>query len=60
MQQVVDVADTVDLPLQPWHGAAKRTFVRIVPVSVTGRRFPVAGPEAWHSAVSDVRRSSED
>ena len=29
------------LPLEPWHSGPKPLFLRIEPVSVTGRRFPV-------------------
>jgi len=33
-----DVIETFDIELSTWHGAAKPYFVRIVPVTVEGRR----------------------
>ncbi len=38
-----DSLDAMGLPLQPWHAAPKPVFLRIVPSSVTGRRFPAPG-----------------
>lgn len=36
-----DLFDSFDLDVRPWHLASKPFFVRIVPETVTGRRFHV-------------------
>ena len=41
---------TDDLPLYPLQAGAKPQFVRIVPLSITGRRFSIADPETWRVA----------
>lgn len=42
-----DVLDTVGLLLFPWQAGHKDHFVRIVPTSITGRRFVVTPPANW-------------
>lgn len=37
-----ELFDAGTLPLDPWHDAPKAHFIRIVPQTVTGRRFAVA------------------
>jgi hypothetical protein len=50
--------DTIDLPLFPWQAGDKGRFLRIVPTTVTGRRFPVADPSVWLTPLSGVKRAS--
>lgn len=57
IREIDDLMDTVDLPLFPWQAGTKDFFVRLVPTSVTGRRFPVADPDVWRTPFSNVRRS---
>jgi uncharacterized protein len=57
IRELDDLLDASDLALSPWHGSPKHHFVRIVPVEVTGRRFPVADPSGWRSPYS-LRRTS--
>ncbi len=38
-----DIIDVMGYPLFPWHMGHKPRFIRIEPVSVTGRRYVVAG-----------------
>ena len=56
----VDLMDTGDLPLKPWHPGDKAAFVRITPTEITGRRFPIADPEWWRSVAANVHRPAED
>lgn len=49
---VEDIMATVDLPLFPWQAGDKSRFIRIYPDLVTGRRFPVVGPQAWRTPTS--------
>jgi hypothetical protein len=49
--------EAADLPLYPWHAAPKHRFVRIVPESVTGRRFRVVDGAAAHSGETPTRRA---
>jgi len=53
-----DLMDTVDLPLFPWQAGDKGRFIRIVPTTTTGRRFPVADPSVWQTPLSGVKRAS--
>lgn len=39
IRNVHELAATFGLPLFPWQGGRKEHFVRIVPATVTGRRF---------------------
>lgn len=57
IREIDDLMDTVDLPLFPWQDGAKDFFIRLVPTSVTGRRFAVVDPGAWRTPLSGVRRS---
>ncbi|MFI7583772.1 pyridoxamine 5'-phosphate oxidase family protein [Kocuria sp. M1N1S27] len=60
IQQVQELTDTLDLPLFPWQAGRKGIFVRVVPDSVTGRRFPVADPGVWRTPWSQVRRAPDE
>jgi uncharacterized protein len=53
-----ELLDTVDLPLFPWQGGDKGRFIRIVPTTTSGRRFPVADPSVWLTPLSGVKRAS--
>jgi uncharacterized protein len=53
-----DLMDTVDLALFPWQAGDKGRFIRIVPTTTTGRRFPVADPSLWQTPLSGVKRAS--
>ncbi|GCE44955.1 hypothetical protein Rhow_000716 [Rhodococcus wratislaviensis] len=60
IREIDELMDTVDLPLFPWQAGAKNLFVRLVPILVTGRRFPVVDPTMWHTPFSNVRRSPSE
>jgi hypothetical protein len=53
-----DLLDTVDLPLFPWQAGDKGRFIRIVPTTISGRRFPVADASVWLTPLSGVKRAS--
>ncbi len=53
-----DLLDTVDLPLFPWQGGDKGRFIRIVPTTTSGRRFPIADPSQWLTPLSGAKRAS--
>jgi nitroimidazol reductase NimA-like FMN-containing flavoprotein (pyridoxamine 5'-phosphate oxidase superfamily) len=53
-----ELMDTVDLPLFPWQAGEKGRFIRIVPTTTTGRRFPVADPSVWTTPLSGAKRAS--
>ncbi|MDI3329784.1 MAG: pyridoxamine 5'-phosphate oxidase family protein [Micrococcus sp.] len=55
----VELMDTGDLPLKPWHPGEKGAFVRIVPAEVSGRRFPIADPDWWKAAGANLRGFEE-
>jgi len=52
--------DSMELPLSPWHAAAKPCFVRIVPETVSGRRFAVVDSMAWATPITGARHTSRD
>ncbi|MCU1519877.1 MAG: uncharacterized protein JWM13_1976 [Arthrobacter sp.] len=52
-----EVLDTVGLLLFPWEAGRKDHFIRIVPTSVTGRRFTVTPPLTWWSSLDDATRA---
>lgn len=49
--------EALQLPLFPWQEGVKDRFVRIVPTTVTGRRFTMADREAWNSSAAGDRRT---
>jgi uncharacterized protein len=53
-----DLLDTVDLPLFPWQAGDKGRFIRIVPTTTSGRRFPIADPSRWLTPLSGAKRAS--
>ena len=53
-----DLLDTIDLPLFPWQAGDKGRFIRIVPTTTSGRRFPVVDPSVWRTPLSGVKRAS--
>ncbi|KAA0978627.1 pyridoxamine 5'-phosphate oxidase family protein [Paeniglutamicibacter gangotriensis] len=44
---IEETLDSFNLMLFPWESGPKDQFVRIVPTSMTGRRFKVADPLTW-------------
>ncbi|MFJ6416999.1 pyridoxamine 5'-phosphate oxidase family protein [Paeniglutamicibacter sp. NPDC091659] len=46
-QGIEELVDSFSLMLFPWEPGPKDQFVRIVPTSVTGRRFHVTEPMTW-------------
>jgi hypothetical protein len=53
-----DLLDTIDLPLFPWQAGDKSRFIRIIPTTISGRRFPIADPSLWLTPLSGVKRAS--
>ena len=53
-----DLLGTVDLPLFPWQAGDKGRFIRIVPTTISGRRFPVADPSMWLTPLSGAKRAA--
>jgi len=54
---IQEVLDTVELLLFPWQAGRKDAFVRIVPTTVSGRRFKVAPPLTWWTPLDDAARA---
>jgi len=52
-----DLIDTIDLPLFPWQSGDKGRFIRIVPTTTDGRRFPIADPSVWVTPLSGLKRA---
>jgi uncharacterized protein len=53
-----DLMDTIGLPLFPWQAGEKERFIRIVPTTTSGRRFPIADPSEWLTPLSGAKRAS--
>lgn len=49
--------DEIRRGLFPWQGVGQEHLVRIVPESVTGRRFSLTAPMMWHTSLDDVTRA---
>ena len=49
--------DAISRALFPWQGVGKDHLVRIVPDSVTGRRFTVTSPMAWVTSLNEATRA---
>jgi nitroimidazol reductase NimA-like FMN-containing flavoprotein (pyridoxamine 5'-phosphate oxidase superfamily) len=60
IEQMHQYFDALELPLFPWHAAAKHRFVRIEPVEITGRQFRVVGREAWGDDRPNVPRAAAE
>jgi uncharacterized protein len=50
--------ESMELPLSPWHAASKPCFVRIVPDTISGRRFTVVDSSAWATPLTGARHTS--
>jgi nitroimidazol reductase NimA-like FMN-containing flavoprotein (pyridoxamine 5'-phosphate oxidase superfamily) len=48
-----ELLETAALPLFPWHAGPKHHLVRIVPTSISGRRFHVADAALWRNEFTD-------
>jgi hypothetical protein len=58
--KIPDLVDTMTLPLFPWQLGPKHRFVRLVPVEISGRRFAIASPAAWQTAMSTAPRAADE
>jgi nitroimidazol reductase NimA-like FMN-containing flavoprotein (pyridoxamine 5'-phosphate oxidase superfamily) len=57
VERTQEVLDTVGLLLFPWETGRKDHFIRLVPDTVTGRRFKIAPPLTWWSPLDDATRA---
>ncbi|MEU2005823.1 pyridoxamine 5'-phosphate oxidase family protein [Rhodococcus sp. NPDC019627] len=57
IREIDELMDTIDLPAFPWQAGAKNLFIRLVPTTVTGRRFPIVHPALWQTPFANVRCS---
>ena len=55
-----DLRETVSLDIAPLQPGTKNRFIRILAEEVTGRRFPLADPAAWESALRHVARAPQE
>jgi hypothetical protein len=53
-----EIVDAARLPLYPAHDSPKQHFIRIEPVEVTGRRFPVSEHSRWRTVLTDAARAA--
>lgn len=58
LTQTDDVLSTFSLPLFPWREGKKDHFVRVVPDSISGRRFKVAPSSTWWTPSEGGKRSA--
>jgi hypothetical protein len=57
---VPELLDTLGLPLFPWQAGDKGRFIRIVPTTTDGRRFPIADPSLWVTPLSGLKRAATE
>jgi len=55
-----DVVNTFSLPLFPWQEGKKDHFVRVVPDSISGRRFTVAAPSTWWTPTESGKHTADE
>ncbi|NVM94202.1 pyridoxamine 5'-phosphate oxidase family protein [Arthrobacter wenxiniae] len=60
LSSTTDVLESFSLRLFPWQSGRKENFVRIVPTSVTGRRFRVTPPAEWWTAQANAPHASPE
>jgi hypothetical protein len=60
VKQLYDQIDVSDLPLFPWHGAAKPIFIRLVPETISGRSFQVVDNTTWATPTTGARHTSPE
>jgi hypothetical protein len=60
IKKLHDRIESMDLPLFPWQAAPKSRFLRIVPETISGRRFHVVDSTVWDSPTKGARRSSHE
>jgi uncharacterized protein len=60
IKQLHESIESMDLPLSPWHGGPKPHFVRIVPETISGRRFHVENSTAWGTSAPGARHQSPE
>lgn len=49
--------EAISRALFPWQGVGKDYLIRIVPDSVTGRRFTATSPMTWATSLDDATRA---
>lgn len=57
IREIPDALEAMMLPLFPWHAGPKNRFMRVLPDDVSGRRFHVVDPAAWHTPMTGAHRS---
>jgi nitroimidazol reductase NimA-like FMN-containing flavoprotein (pyridoxamine 5'-phosphate oxidase superfamily) len=60
IEQMQQYFEALELPLFPWHAGPKHRFVRIEPVTITGRRFHVVERESRAGDRPDARRAAPE
>jgi uncharacterized protein len=60
IKQLHERIESMDLPLFPWQAEPKSRFLRIVPETISGRRFHVVDRTAWDSPTRDAPHSSTE
>lgn len=57
VERTQEVLDTVGLHLFPWQTGRKDHLIRVLPESVSGRRFTLAPALTWWSPLDDATRA---
>lgn len=60
VRQTPEAVEAVDLGVTAFQGGPKQAFVRIVPESVTGRRFSRADQDAWQVPDPDAEATESE
>ncbi|MET4591430.1 pyridoxamine 5'-phosphate oxidase family protein [Arthrobacter sp. 754] len=57
LNRTPEVMDTLGQLLFPWETGRKDHFIRIVPESISGRRFKIAAPLTWGGPLDEATRA---
>jgi uncharacterized protein len=60
IKQLHERIESMDLPLFPWHAEPKPYVMRVVPETISGRRFHVVDSSAWGTSSPGARRQSPE
>ena len=55
-----DLIATFAVPLSPWHGSPKPVFLKLEPLTVSGRRFQIADESEWATNFDAMHRGATD
>ena len=60
MELTAEVLNTAGLVLPPWETGRKHRLIRVIPDTVSGRRFKISPPLTWSGPLDDATRAGRE